>query len=175
MFFWEKDSVAAVKIETSCLGDDGELDASVCEDAFEADSLSGPGEGGGVGYASWPEWDLDCQVERKLSSPLTFGRSHWYMIGRGEVGGRERTCSSISAELAIWLCGQQSLSNCQDASLSPAAPILVQRKSRLRWLSSRSLLASLPSLSLWPAAPSASHSVIHRVAQLLQCERGRRG
>lgn len=103
MFFWEKDSVAAVKIETSCLGDDGELDASVCEDAFEADSLSGPGEGGGVGYASWPEWDLDCQVERKLSSPLTFGRSHWYVIGRGEVGGRERTCSSISAELAI--CG----------------------------------------------------------------------
>lgn len=90
-----------MKIETSCLGSDGEPDASVWKDAFEADPLSGPGEGGGVGYASWPGWDLDCQVERKLSSPLTFGRSHWYVIGRGDGGGRERTCSSISAELAI--------------------------------------------------------------------------
>ena len=59
MFFWEKDSVAAVKMETSWIGefDASELEADGVafgsfEDMFSAGPLSVPGEGGGVGYAS---------------------------------------------------------------------------------------------------------------------------
>ena len=58
-FFREKDSVAAVNIETSCIGDDAsapeEADGMALgsfEEVFSAGPLSVPGEGGGVGYAS---------------------------------------------------------------------------------------------------------------------------
>jgi hypothetical protein len=40
-------------------------------------------------------------VDRKLSKPFTFGRSHWYVIGWGDCGVRFKTCSRISAEFAI--------------------------------------------------------------------------
>lgn len=53
VFFWEKDSVAAVNIETSCLGDDASVPNGMAlgsfEDVFSAGPLSVPGEGGGVG------------------------------------------------------------------------------------------------------------------------------
>jgi hypothetical protein len=76
------------------------------EDVLKAGLLSVPGDGGGVGYASCPDCDLDCHMERKLSKPLTFGRSHWYVMGCGDCGVRESTCSRISAELAICFHGQ---------------------------------------------------------------------
>ena len=81
MFLWVKDSVAAVKIESSCMGVEGMALGSE-EDMFSAGPSSVPGEGGGVGYASCPgDCDFDCHMERKLSKPLTFGRSHWYVMG----------------------------------------------------------------------------------------------
>lgn len=95
VFFCVKDSVAAVKMESSCVGavaprllpmasapEDAEgIALGSEEDVLRAGPLSGPGDGGGVGYASCPACDLDCHMERKLSKPLTFGRSHWYVIG----------------------------------------------------------------------------------------------
>jgi len=58
VFFCVKVSVAAVKIESSTLGGDDELFSSLP-----------------VALASDDEdVDLDSQTERKLSSPLTFGR-----------------------------------------------------------------------------------------------------
>ena len=121
VFFCVKDSVAAVKMESSWMGAWASRLAFMAsapeeaegmalgseEEVFRAGPLSVPGDGGGVGYASWPSCDLDCHMERKLSKPLTFGRSHWYVMGCGDWGVRERTCSSISAELAICLGGQR--------------------------------------------------------------------
>lgn len=92
VFFCVNASVAAVKIEISCSGADAEVELPLpmasapedadgmafgsCDDVFSAGPSSVPGEGGGVGYASWPEDDRACQMERKLSRPLTFGSSH---------------------------------------------------------------------------------------------------
>lgn len=70
VFFWVKDSVAAVKMESSWIG--------LSEEGAGAGVSSEPGDGGGVGYASCLAWDWDwaCQSSRKVSRPLTFGRSH---------------------------------------------------------------------------------------------------
>lgn len=91
VFFWVKDSVAAVKMESSVLGRVGLGSVAFSE-----------GEEGGVGYAVWLE-DWACQTERKLSRPRTLGRSHWYVMGFSDFGGDERTCWRISDEFAI--CG----------------------------------------------------------------------
>lgn len=94
VFFCVNVSVAAVNIESSICGvaslrsfpiasapegADGIAFGS-CDEVFKAGPLSLPGDGGGVGYALWPE-DLDCHTERKLSKPLAFGRRNWYVIG----------------------------------------------------------------------------------------------
>ena len=93
VFFCVKVSVAAVKMDISCTGPfepaalRSLLIASVLElaegmalgssvEVFKAGPLSAPGDGGGVGYASRPEDDLEFHILRKLSKPLTFGRSH---------------------------------------------------------------------------------------------------
>lgn len=98
MFFCVNDSVAAVKIEISWIALLAELDARSLliasapdvadgialgsfEEVFNAGLSSGPGEGGGVGYASRPVDDCAFHSFRKLSNPFTFGRSHWYVIG----------------------------------------------------------------------------------------------
>lgn len=68
VFFCVKDSVAAVKRESSILGD---------VDSVEF-SPSAPGEGGGVGYALPGDFaDEAFQVERKLSRPLVLGTRNW--------------------------------------------------------------------------------------------------
>jgi hypothetical protein len=54
------------------------------EEVFSAGPPSGPGEGGGVGYASCPIDDCAFHNFRKLSNPFTFGRSHWYVIDVGD-------------------------------------------------------------------------------------------
>src|SRR5690349_9508901 len=87
VFFRVNDSVAAVKIDSSWMGDVVELDvrflpmASAPEEAegialgsweevFRAGPSSKPGEGGGVGYASWAWEDCcACHRDRKLSKP----------------------------------------------------------------------------------------------------------
>lgn len=113
VFFCVKDSVAAVKMESSWEGvledADGVAFAS-CEDVFEGGPSFGPGDGGGVGYASCPDCVFACHSARKLSKPLMLGRSHWYVIGCGDCGVLFSTCSSISAELAIYNLGQGGLS-----------------------------------------------------------------
>ena len=82
MFFCVKDSVAAVKMESSCIGvvalrllpmasapEDAEgMALGSEEDVLRAGPLSVPGDDG---------VDLDCHMERKLSKPLALGRSHW--------------------------------------------------------------------------------------------------
>ena len=74
MFFCVKDSVAAVKMESSCIGvvalrllpmasapEDAEgMALGSEEDVLRAGPLSVPGDGGGG-------VDLDCHMERKLS------------------------------------------------------------------------------------------------------------
>ena len=84
VFFCVKDSVAAVKMESSCMGvvalrllpmasapEDAEgMALGSEEDVLRAGPLSVPGDGGGG-------VDLDCHMERKLSKPLALGRSHW--------------------------------------------------------------------------------------------------
>jgi hypothetical protein len=40
-------------------------------------------------------------VLKKLSRPLEFGRSHWYVIGTGEGGGSERIEDRTLSEAAI--------------------------------------------------------------------------
>lgn len=93
VFFWVKDSVAAVKMESSWMG--------FSEEEGEAGDSSEPGEGGGVGYADCWAWDWACHNARKVSSPLTLGRSHWYVMGFEDGGVSLRTCSRILDEFAI--------------------------------------------------------------------------
>lgn len=68
----------------------------------DAGASSVPGEGGGVGYASCSADGFASHSARKLSSPRTLGRSHWYVIGCEDCGAFWSTCCSISDEFAIW-------------------------------------------------------------------------
>lgn len=85
VFFCVKLSVAAVKMDNS-------WGFALVTDAPDVASL--PGEGGMVGCLSLPmAW---CsQMDKKLSNPLTFGRSHWYVIGWGCVEDEARRLWSI--------------------------------------------------------------------------------
>jgi hypothetical protein len=70
------------------------------DEVLSAGLSSTPGEGGGVGYPCGPP-PRAFITARKLSRPLTFGKSHWYMTFCGSSDRLLRTCSRISEEFAI--------------------------------------------------------------------------